>query len=246
MENKYKILIALVLIGVVLSCCAVSALFIGSLDSTPPKPAMTLDQIKSQATPVNMATEYRDILRNPAGYTSKIIRFKGEIYQSEKTSSGYTYFVETQSYDVNPVAVSYGTRFVDGDKVLIWGKVTGIGTYTNVLGVEREVPEVDALHMELANYANSEETESAMFWAATSPFAITAMTLASSGSTLTLANRLGEKILGVGIAADALEVGEGAMQQIEDGVELARLHAARRVEIDGDELLADFGIAQGV
>ncbi len=117
-------------------------------------PSMSIEEIKKNAIGVT----YDDLFRNNENYIGKIIYYKGEINQViEVSQNNYALRVSVTQGDYYWSDVIYvnnvGKRFLDNDIINIWGKVTGLESYTAVMGNEITIPEVDALNIELVTKA---------------------------------------------------------------------------------------------
>lgn len=114
-------------------------------------PELSQAEIKAQA---QSDVNYDDLLRNNANYVNVIVHYKGKILQTQNVF-GDTYALRigvTESTFIwsNPIWVNYaGPRVLENDVVEFWGKVKGIKSYTAVLGQPVEIPEVDAMILEV-------------------------------------------------------------------------------------------------
>lgn len=122
-----------------------------------PTPSMSIDKIKKNAVGV----KYDDLMRNNEKYIDKIIYYKGEVAQvSEVSKNEYVLRIsvtQTEYYWNDVIWVNYhGSRLLDKDIVDVWGKVTGLKTYTAVMGNEITIPEMEALNIELVTKAGDQ------------------------------------------------------------------------------------------
>ena len=105
------------------------------------------------------ASVYDDLFRNNENYVGSLVYFKGEIVQvinDYANADSYFLRITTQEstyggYSGDDVIwVNYrGTRVLEGDIIEVWGKITGLRTYTAVWGNEITIPEIDAKIVEV-------------------------------------------------------------------------------------------------
>lgn len=115
-----------------------------------PKPARELkgyelykdwdeEKIKAEAISVSMD----DLMRNTDNYKDKLITIKAHVVLSSEISGGYEYTMDINpnlmlgeigdhgnNYSPQFIAFQYGTKFLDGDVVQIYGVYTGDETWT--------------------------------------------------------------------------------------------------------------------
>ena len=103
----------------------------------------------------DMSAMYEDIERNPDNYASHIECYiTGTIVQVvEEDDYSVEYRVETENgyvyvfwYDAEELR---GSRLLEDDVVTIYGTTSGLTTYTTVLGVEKQVPELTVFFIDL-------------------------------------------------------------------------------------------------
>jgi len=139
---------------------AIAAVFIfsiileASFDSTETElknPKLTSAEIKSQAL---RNISYDDLLRNNQDYVGDIVYYQGEVLQIQNVY-GDTYILrigvtkDMFFYD-DPIWVNYaGSRVLQDDIVDVWGEVKGIMQYEAVLGNQVEIPEINAMLVEV-------------------------------------------------------------------------------------------------
>ena len=86
-------------------------------------------------------TSYAKLLRNPDEFENKKIKVKGQVIQ--KIEGGY--LVQTKLYGQDIILVRWSEQgFIEKDIVEILGEFAGLKSYTTALGVENNVPFIDA------------------------------------------------------------------------------------------------------
>jgi len=103
---------------------------------------------------------YDDLMRYPSEYLDYIVFFRGKIIQVYDRDGGYVWRVATKRttlgysgdviwVDYNPYYLFFdlnGSRFLEGDIVGIYGRSSGLRTYTSIIGRQVTVPSVRCLH----------------------------------------------------------------------------------------------------
>jgi len=171
---KYFLFIVLLVAVVITAGCTSENKSTGSLTTTPlittiipytpttqPTPYFVdILQIKRNAQ--NIA--YDDLFRYNEKYIGNTVYFRGKIVQITPISGGsgdeYGFRVATKEsqnygYSDDIIFVYYkGPRYLEGDTIDLWGKVSGLQTYTAVLGNVVTIPELQALYVELVSKAS--------------------------------------------------------------------------------------------
>jgi vacuolar-type H+-ATPase subunit I/STV1 len=98
--------------------------------------------------------EYKDIARNPKEYENKNVIVTGKVIQvSEGWFNTVRLRVATKGYTDDVYLITYkqveSNRILEEDRVTIWGKCTGVTTYTSVLGDNITVPSVEMKYYEI-------------------------------------------------------------------------------------------------
>ena len=103
---------------------------------------------------------YDDLMRYPEESLDYIVFFRGEIIQVYNRDGGYVWRVATKQttlgYFGNVILVDYnpyylffdlnGSQFLEGDIVGVYGRSSGLRTYTSIIGRQVTVPSVRCLH----------------------------------------------------------------------------------------------------
>jgi uncharacterized protein YdeI (BOF family) len=113
---------------------------------------LSVNAIKAQAINVN----YDSLFRYNENYVGRIVSMRGQIIQSIAGPSD-TYFFRISTKEgalgiwfEDVILANYqGSRLLEKDTIVFWGRVKGLRTYTSVLGQEITLPEVDILYVEL-------------------------------------------------------------------------------------------------
>ena len=101
-----------------------------------------------------IALDYKSNARNPQDYEGTLVKFSGKILQVSESDDYVVFRIATKgSYD-NVVYCTYikpenYKRFLEDDKVNVWGTSTGVYTYTTVMGNEITIPSCVIDRMEL-------------------------------------------------------------------------------------------------
>lgn len=122
------------------------------------QPTQTREEIINEHKTQGKTIEYKELYRYIEKYENEYIKYTGEVMQIingdlstdlrvniNKTSYGYedTIYV---SYIVSPM---HAVRFIEGDIINVYGKVSGFKTYTTVLGAETTIPWIFTSYLEL-------------------------------------------------------------------------------------------------
>lgn len=131
------------------------------------EPARVEAQQSAEALLASAVTvPYDDLFRHNEKYVGKVVRYVGEVAQTTETTcflcTDKTFAMRLQvtpagyGFWEDAIWVDYASaeRFLDDDIVTVWGTVTGLHSYTAVLGNEITLPKVEALYIQLGNVAN--------------------------------------------------------------------------------------------
>jgi uncharacterized membrane protein YcgQ (UPF0703/DUF1980 family) len=94
-----------------------------------------------------------NVARTPGKYEGKLIKFTGEVLQVQQSGNNYVLRVSAINWSDRgnqDVWVSYrttGARPLEDDYVTVVGVMTGMKTYTTVLGSSKTIPAVTALYI---------------------------------------------------------------------------------------------------
>jgi hypothetical protein len=92
-----------------------------------------------------------DVARTPGKYEGELIKFNGKVLQVQQSGDNYILRVSVTNWldgGKQDVWVSYrttGSRPLEEDYVKVIGVMTGMKTYTTVLGASKTIPEVTAI-----------------------------------------------------------------------------------------------------
>ena len=97
---------------------------------------------------------YEDIQRNPQNYEDTSLKLSGSIFQIiDESAYSASYLVST---DFGYVYASWyddeeirGTRFLEGDNIVLYGDLEMLKTYDTPLGTQNTVPQISVCIMEL-------------------------------------------------------------------------------------------------
>ncbi len=122
--------------------------------------ALTLKEMKQQAKTM----PYDDLMRENKNYVGDIVYYRGEVQQvSEISQNEYVLRVsvtEKEYFWDDVVWVDYiGSRVLEKDIIDLWGAVTGLRTYTAVLGNDITIPKIKADAVEVVIKAGDRTTE---------------------------------------------------------------------------------------
>jgi PKD repeat protein len=127
-----------------------------------PKPTPYIDpilQIKNKAQTIS----YDDLFRYNEKYIGDIVYFRGKIIQVMPVSGGaadeYYFRIATSGYSDIILVYYKGSRYLEGDTIDLWARVTGLRSYTALMGNEVTVPELDASYVELVSKASGTYAE---------------------------------------------------------------------------------------
>ena len=98
--------------------------------------------------------DYKSNARNPQDYEGTLIKFSGKIVQVSESDTYVVFRIATKGRYDNVVYCLYQKpddykRFLEDDKVNVWGTSTGVYTYTTVMGNEITIPSCTIDRMEL-------------------------------------------------------------------------------------------------
>lgn len=120
--------------------------------TTPVSPTATVsvETLKAEANKI----PYDNLARNTEDYVGQYIYVRGEVTQVMPVGSDYALRVDVtrDSYGLwtDTIWVNYsGDRLLEDDIIDIWGKVVGRRSYTSVLRTTIEIPEIDAILVEI-------------------------------------------------------------------------------------------------
>ena len=126
-----------------------------------PAPA-TLDDQKAQAVTI----PYDELFRYNEQHVGKVVRYVGQVVQVQENACilcdtpSYTLRVEVTQGNYgfwdDPIWVDYvgKDRFLEDDIVTVWGVVTGLQSYTAVLGNQVTIPQIEAIDLQLGELEN--------------------------------------------------------------------------------------------
>jgi hypothetical protein len=94
------------------------------------------------------------MLRHNEAHVDQKVIVTGEVVQVNGDPGNFMLMVDVPSsdrYALNYVWVWWPSndRFLEGDQVDVYGELSGLKTYTTVLGAEKTVPEVNAAYIDL-------------------------------------------------------------------------------------------------
>lgn len=124
---------------------------------------MSVEEIKANALD---SISYDDLMRQNEQYVGEIINYKGQVIQVQETGKTGCYLIRFatkkmeyfEDYMENILYVNYcGSRLLEGDILNLWIRVSGLKTYTAVLGNSITIPEATSLHVELIQKVGEEE-----------------------------------------------------------------------------------------
>ena len=142
-----------------------SAIEIPAAVSSSPEQADAHESLETEIASA-ITVPYDELFRNNEDYVGKIVRYVGQIAQTQETTCllclERTYalrlLVTPQGYGIwsDAIWVDYTPteRFLDEDIVTVWGKVTGLESYIAVLGNEITIPKIEALAVKLGDVAS--------------------------------------------------------------------------------------------
>lgn len=118
------------------------------------KSTLTPSEIKSQAI---TDLSYDDLFRHNNNHIGKIVYYQGEVIQSQHIyGDTYVLRVGVTNKDLfysDIIWVNYeGPRILENDLINLWGKVKGIKQYNAILGNTVEIPEIDAMIVEVVRH----------------------------------------------------------------------------------------------
>lgn len=105
-----------------------------------------------------VTVDYKELFRNSDDYLDKKVKFTGQIQQvvTDSDSTGKYLISVTYSdgfWDDNIYVVldrtNTDTKFLEDDVVTFYGEASGTYTYTNAFDVGIEVPQINALYMDI-------------------------------------------------------------------------------------------------
>jgi hypothetical protein len=119
--------------------------------SEPPLPSP--DEIKVKARPM----EYQELAREPGRYAGTLVLLEGKVVQAVLNGDDWMLRVNVtrDKYEFwkDTVWVDYRRRgpkrILEGDLLRIWGRYTGIRSYTTVMKATVQIPRVHAVALEL-------------------------------------------------------------------------------------------------
>ena len=125
-------------------------------------PIETAEQYKKQCS----AYKYKEIARNPNNYNGKLAKFTGQVMQIEDDGAGSEFIllnVTKDEYDTwsDSIYVEYSpksadeSRILEDDIITVYGQLSGIKSYTAVLGNEISVPYFKAQYAKILPESNS-------------------------------------------------------------------------------------------
>jgi PKD repeat protein len=125
----------------------------------------SLTEIKKSAQIIS----YDELFRYNEKYIGKTVYIRGKIIQITPVSGGaadrYYFRVATKKseysgYNDDIILVYYeGSRYLEEDTIDLWGQVSGLRSYTAVLGQIVTIPEIAALNIELVSKASGTYAE---------------------------------------------------------------------------------------
>ena len=98
--------------------------------------------------------DYKAVARDPNAYTGNLITFKGKIVQVMESGNVVAFRIATRrGYDdvvyCMYIAPDNYSRFLEDDRVIVYGVCTGVYTYETVLGSSITIPSCDIDRIEL-------------------------------------------------------------------------------------------------
>jgi hypothetical protein len=145
------VLIAVVVIVIIILFASGS----GGTNVSDESKGMSESDFKAACTTI----DYEELFRNNEQYSGEKVKFTGEIQQVIYDGESYSQYLisvtkdEYDYYSDNVYVVldrtNAETKFLEDDIVTFYGEANETYSYTSILGETIEVPEVDALYMDL-------------------------------------------------------------------------------------------------
>jgi hypothetical protein len=105
---------------------------------------LNVKQLRGRATPV----PYRSLLRNPERYEGTLLYFEGRVLQV--IDEGALVAIADSAQDVVFVSYTSLERLLDGDHVEFAGLAARLFSYVTVAGIDKEVPAIEAIDLDMA------------------------------------------------------------------------------------------------
>jgi hypothetical protein len=115
-----------------------------------PKPTVDPETLKATATTI----DFDSLARKTEDYVGQYVYYRCKVIQVMSVGSGYALRVDVTKgkYDLwtDTVYVNYtGERLLEDDIIDLWGQVVGRKSYTSILRTTIELPEIDAILVEV-------------------------------------------------------------------------------------------------
>lgn len=96
--------------------------------------------------------DYKDLARNTDKYIGKKVKFKCQVQQVIDDEEYRVSVTKKDGFWKNDVYLrlyALEKKFIEEDVVMVYGEVSGTKKYTSVLGESIEIPQVEAVYMDL-------------------------------------------------------------------------------------------------